>query len=259
MSSIHQGISTISGNERRAQLRAKIKKGELVIAPGVFEMISAKVADRMGFDALYMTGYGTVASYLGLPDAGIATYSDMVNRVTQFASITATPMICDGDTGYGGLLNVMHTVRGYEMAGACAIQLEDQEFPKKCGHMMGRRVVPAEDMAAKIRVAVQTRTDPNFMIIARTDARTTHGLDEALRRAEMYAKAGADMLFVESPESVEEMERIGRSFDLPLVANMVEGGRTPVLPFEQLKAIGYGLAIFPATAFLAAGAAFESV
>jgi len=259
MSTLHQGISTISGTERRAQLRAKIKKGELVIAPGVFEMISAKVADRMGFDALYMTGYGTVASYLGLPDAGIATYSDMVNRVTQFASITATPMICDGDTGYGGLLNVMHTVRGYEMAGACAIQLEDQEFPKKCGHMMGRRVVPAEDMAAKIRVAVQTRTDPNFLIIARTDARTTHGLDEALRRAEMYAKAGADLLFVESPESVEEMERIGRSFDLPLVANMVEGGRTPVLPFEQLKSIGYGLAIFPATAFLAAGAAFESV
>ena len=255
MSNIHQGISTLSGNQRRAQLRAKIKKGELVIAPGVFEMISAKVADRMGFDALYMTGYGTVASYLGLPDAGIATYSDMVNRVTQFASITATPMICDGDTGYGGLLNVMHTVRGYEMAGACAIQLEDQEFPKKCGHMLGRRVVPAEDMAAKIRVAVQTRNDPNFLIIARTDARTTHGLDEALRRAELYAKAGADLLFVESPESVEEMERIGRSFDLPLVANMVEGGRTPVLPFEQLKSIGYGLAIFPATAFLA----FESV
>jgi 2-methylisocitrate lyase-like PEP mutase family enzyme len=259
MSSIHHGISTLSGNERRAQLRAKIKKGELVIAPGVFEMISAKVADRMGFDALYMTGYGTVASYLGLPDAGIATYSDMVNRVTQFASITATPLICDGDTGYGGLLIVMHTVRGYEMAGACAIQLEDQEFPKKCGHMLGRRVVPAEDMAAKIRVAVQTRNDPNFMIIARTDARTTHGLDEALRRAEMYARAGADLLFVESPESVEEMARIGSSFDLPLVANMVEGGRTPVLSREDLQAIGYRLAIFPAAAFLAAGAAFESV
>ena len=119
MSTLHQGISTISGTERRAQLRAKIKKGELVIAPGVFEMISAKVADRMGFDALYMTGYGTVASYLGLPDAGIATYSDMVNRVTQFASITATPMICDGDTGYGGLLNVMHTVRGWYLQLFC--------------------------------------------------------------------------------------------------------------------------------------------
>jgi 2-methylisocitrate lyase-like PEP mutase family enzyme len=256
---IKQGISTLSHTQRRALLKQRLNQGQLVVAPGVFEMVSAKMADQMGFDALYMTGYGTVASYLGMPDAGLATYSDMVNRVTQFTSITQTPMICDGDTGYGGLLNVMHTVRGYEAAGACAIQLEDQEFPKKCGHMLGRRVVPAQDMADKIRVAVETRSDPNFLIIARTDARTTLGLDEALRRAELYAKAGADILFVESPESVEEMQLIGRSFDLPLVANMVEGGRTPVLSFEELQAIGYGLAIFPATAFLAAAKAFEHV
>jgi 2-methylisocitrate lyase-like PEP mutase family enzyme len=256
---IKQGISTLSHTQRRALLKQRLNQGQLVVAPGVFEMVSAKMADQMGFDALYMTGYGTVASYLGMPDAGLATYSDMVNRVTQFTSITQTPMICDGDTGYGGLLNVMHTVRGYEAAGACAIQLEDQEVPKKCGHMLGRRVVPAQDMADKIRVAVETRSDPNFLIIARTDARTTLGLDEALRRAELYAKAGADILFVESPESVEEMQMIGRSFDLPLVANMVEGGRTPVLSFEELQAIGYGLAIFPATAFLAAAKAFEHV
>jgi 2-methylisocitrate lyase-like PEP mutase family enzyme len=256
---IDKGISTISHTQRRALLRERLTKGRLVVAPGVFEMVSAKMADRMGFEALYMTGYGTVASYLGLPDAGLATYTDMVNRVHQFTSITQTPMICDGDTGYGGLLNVMHTVRGYEAAGACAIQLEDQEFPKKCGHMLGRSVIPAQDMADKIRVAVETRNDPNFQIIARTDARTTLGLDEALRRAEVYARAGADVLFVESPESIEEMERIAKHFDLPLVANMVEGGRTPVLSFEQLQAIGYGLAIFPATAFLAAGAAMQSV
>jgi 2-methylisocitrate lyase-like PEP mutase family enzyme len=168
-------------------------------------------------------------------------------------------MICDGDTGYGGLLNVMHTVRGYERAGACAIQLEDQEFPKKCGHMLGRRVVPAQQMVEKIRVAVESRTDPDFLIIARTDARTTLGLDEALRRAEMYARAGADLLFVESPESVQEMQTICRHFDVPLVANMVEGGRTPVLSQTELQQLGYGLVIFPATAFLAAGAAFESV
>lgn len=256
---MRQGLSTISNADRRAQLRAKVQKGNLVVAPGVFEMISAKVADRMGFDALYMTGYGTVASFMGLPDAGLASYTDMVNRVTQFASITQTPMICDGDTGYGGYLNVMHTVRGYEAAGACAIQLEDQEFPKKCGHMLGRRVVPAQTMVEKIKVAVETRSDPNFLIIARTDARTTLGLDEAMRRAEMYARAGADLLFLESPESIEEMERIGRAFDLPLVANMVEGGRTPVLSYDDLKSLGYGLVIFPATAFLAAGAAFEQV
>ncbi|MDB5805153.1 MAG: isocitrate lyase/PEP mutase family protein [Betaproteobacteria bacterium] len=242
---------------RRAALKTHISSGRQIAAPGIYDMISAKIADRMGFEALYMTGYGVVASYLGLPDAGIATYTDMVNRVTQFGLVTSTPLICDGDTGYGGLLNVAHTVRGYEAAGACAIQLEDQEFPKKCGHMLGRRVVPIEDMATKIRVAVEARSDPDFMIIARTDARTTLGLDEALRRAEAYARAGADMLFIESPESVAEMERIGKSFDLPLVANMVEGGRTPVLPADELQRIGYRLAIFPALGFLSAGAALE--
>jgi 2-methylisocitrate lyase-like PEP mutase family enzyme len=256
---MHNGFSQVSNASRRSQLAARLRQGDLVVAPGVFEMISAKMADRMGFDALYMTGYGTVASYLGLPDAGLATYTDMVNRVQQFTAITSTPMICDGDTGYGGLLNVMHTVRGYERAGACAIQLEDQEFPKKCGHMLGRRVVPAQQMVEKIRVAVESRTDPDFLIIARTDARTTLGLDEALRRAEMYARAGADLLFVESPESVQEMQTICRHFDVPLVANMVEGGRTPVLSQTELQQLGYGLVIFPATAFLAAGAAFESV
>jgi len=254
-----RGISRVSYADRRARLAQRLREKRLVSAPGVFEMVSAKMADRMGFEALYMTGYGTVASYLGLPDAGLASYSDMVNRVQQFASVTATPMICDGDTGYGGLLNVMHTVRGYEAAGACAIQLEDQEFPKKCGHMLGRQVIAAQSMAEKIRVAVESRSDPNFLIIARTDARTSLGLDEALRRAELYARAGADLLFVESPESVEEMERIGRAFDVPLVANMVEGGRTPVLSREDLQALGYRLAIFPAAAFLAAGAAFEGV
>lgn len=254
-----QGISTKTGTQKRAELKARFTKGHLVVAPGVFEMVSAKIADQMGFEALYMTGYGTVASYMGLPDAGLASYTDMVNRVAQYASITDTPMICDGDTGYGGLLNVMHTVRGYETAGACAIQLEDQEFPKKCGHMLGRRVVPVDDMVAKIKVAAETRTDKNFQIIARTDARTVHGLDEALRRMEKYARAGADILFIESPESIEEMEAIGKAFDLPLVANMVETGRTPVLTKEELQRIGFGLVIFPSAAFLSAGAAFKNV
>lgn len=242
---------------KRKQFASRIRRRELVPAPGVFDLISAKIADRLGFEALYMTGYGVVASHLGLPDAGLATYSDMVGRVAQIAAMTRTPLVADGDTGYGGLLNVQHTVRGYEAAGAVAIQLEDQEFPKKCGHMLGRRVVPAADMAAKIRVAVESRDDPDFLVIARTDARTTLGLDEALRRAEAYLEAGADVLFVESPESVEEMERIGRTFDVPLVANMVEGGRTPVLDAATLQALGYRLAIFPALGFLAAGAALE--
>ena len=247
----------MDASELRGDFKRALASGKLVIAPGVFDMISAKLADRAGFDALYMTGYGVVASHLGLPDAGLATYSDMVGRVDCIAHGVSTPLICDADTGYGGLLNVMHTVRGYEAAGACALQLEDQEFPKKCGHMLGRRVIPCEDMEAKIRVAVESRSDANLLVIARTDARTTLGLDEALRRAERYARAGADLLFIESPESVEEMERIGRAFDLPLVANMVEGGRTPILPADELERIGYRLAIFPAIGFLAAGAALE--
>jgi 2-methylisocitrate lyase-like PEP mutase family enzyme len=240
-------------------LRSRLKRPELITAPGIYDMISARIADRMGFPALYMTGFGVVASYLGLPDAGLATYTEMVGRVTQICTIAKTPLIADADTGYGGLLNVAHTVRGYIKAGAAALQLEDQEFPKKCGHTPGRRVIPLEDMAKKIRVAVDARGDDDILIIARTDARTAHGLDEALRRAEAYAKAGADILFIESPESEQEMEKICASFELPLLANMVEGGRTPVLSAQRLAALGYKIAIFPATGFLAAGAALESV
>lgn len=240
-------------------LAARLKQPGLVSAPGVFDMISAKIADSIGFDALYMTGYGIAASYLGLPDAGLATYTDMVGRAHQIAAGTTTPLMADADTGYGGLLNVDFTVRGYEVAGVQAIQIEDQEFPKKCGHTPGRRVIPREEAVRKIRVAVEARASKDTLIIARTDARAPHGLDEALRRAEGFAKAGADMLFVEAPESVEEMQRIGRSFDLPLIANMVEGGRTPLLPKAELEKIGYKIAIFPTAGFLAAAAAMRSV
>ena len=242
-----------------ASLRDKLKPGKLLTCPGVFDGISVRLADRLGFDCLYMTGYGTVASHLGLPDAGLASYRDMVDRVRVFAGLATTPMVADGDTGYGGLLNVEHTVRGYEQAGAAAIQLEDQEFPKKCGHTPGRRVIPIEQAAAKIRVAAEARDSRDFLIVARTDARTAHGLDEALRRAEAFAKAGADVLFVESPESVEEMERIGKAFDLPLLVNVVEGGKTPVLSAEEYIGLGYQMAIYPAVGFLAVGAALEAV
>jgi len=242
----------------RRQLADRMKKPELIVAPGVFDGVSVRIADRMGFDCLYMTGYGVVASYLGLPDAGIATYGDMVNRVTMIANHAKTPFIADGDTGYGGLLNVQQTVRGYEAAGACGIQLEDQEFPKKCGHMMGRRVIPTQDMAAKVRVAVESRSDKNFLIVARTDSRTTYGIDEALRRGEAYLQAGADVIFIESPESVEEMKKICDTFKgVPTLANMVEGGRTPVLDAKSLQELGYRIAIFPGTGFLAAAKAVE--
>jgi 2-methylisocitrate lyase-like PEP mutase family enzyme len=244
---------------QRARLRRRLTEPGLVLAPGVFDMVSLRLADTFGFDALYMTGFGTVASYMGLPDAGLATYSDMVSRVSAMAGMAQTPLIADADTGYGGLLNIRHTIRGYEAAGAAAIQLEDQEFPKKCGHTPGRRVISTEDMVQKIQVAVDSRTDPNFLIIARTDARTTLGLEEALRRAQAYAAAGADILFVESPESEEEMRLIGQSLKTPLVANMVEKGRTPVLSKDELESLGYKLAIFPVTALLSAVHAMQGV
>jgi 2-methylisocitrate lyase-like PEP mutase family enzyme len=232
----------------------------VIAAPGVYDMVSLRMAARMGFDALYMTGYGTVASHLGLPDAGLASYTDMVGRVALMAQMSNAPLIADGDTGYGGLLNVRHAVRGYERASAAAIQLEDQEFPKKCGHTPGRRVVSAEDMLRRIAVAAEARTSPDFLIIARTDARSSLGLAEAIRRARAYAKAGADLLFVESPETEEEMIAIGRELgDMPLVANMVEGGRTPMLSSVRLAEIGYALAIYPVAGLLSAAAALDAV
>jgi 2-methylisocitrate lyase-like PEP mutase family enzyme len=247
-------------DDRRAALAARIRNREWTSLPGIFEMISARIADGMGFPALYMTGYGTVASYLGVPDAGLATYTDMLDRVAKFAELCTTPFIADGDTGYGGLLNLERTVKGYERAGAAGIQLEDQQFPKKCGHTPGRRVIALEEAAAKIRLAVESRDSKDFLIVARTDARGAHGLDEALKRGEAFAKAGADVLFIESPQSVEEMERLGKAFKgKPLLANMVEGGFTPLLPVKDLERIGYTLAIYPCTGFLAMGAALRQV
>ncbi len=240
-------------------LKQKLEAGQFIAAPGIFDGISVRIAEAMGFDALYMTGYGTVGSHLGLPDAGLASYRDMVERVKVFTSIAKTPMIADGDTGYGGLLNVEHTVRGYEGAGAAGIQIEDQEFPKKCGHTPMRRVIPLEDMLKKIKVAVAARDSEDFLIVARTDARTGHGLDEAIKRGEAFAKAGADIVFVESPESVEEMEKIGAYIDALLLVNVVEGGRTPVLPAADYQRIGYNIAIYPGAGFLAMGAALKSV
>ncbi len=236
---------------KRPSLRSVLASGQFVLAPGIFDMITARIADTLGFAALYMTGYGVTAAHLGLPDAGLATYTDMVGRVRAICEGTSTPLIADADTGYGGLVNVRHTVRGYERAGARGIQIEDQEMPKKCGHTPGRRVIAAEEMVLKIRVAIDSRDSDETLIIARTDARTSLGLDEALRRAEAYARAGADVIFVESPESEAEMARIGQAIDKPLLANMVQFGRTPIVPADRLKAMGFAIAIYPGLALAA--------
>ena len=249
-------------HSKSVTLAAKLRDGDdFIVAPGVYDMISAKMADRMGFHALYMTGSGTVASHLGLPDAGIATYTDMVSRAGRVAGGTQTPLIADADTGYGGPVNVRETVRGYEMAGVSAIQIEDQDFPKKCGHLTGHKLIPAEDMVTKIKVALDSRLSEDTLIIARTDARKAVGRDEAMRRSEMYVEAGADILFYEAPADVEEMRDIGQRFggDIPLLSNMVNGGVTPVMTPDELKALGYRIAIFPSSGFLATCNALNDV
>lgn len=239
-------------------LRQKLDRGEFIVAPGLHDMIAASVANKVGFDIVYGTGYWLTASSLGLPDAGIATYTQMLDRMATLVRTSQGAVIADADTGYGGLLNVHHTVRGYEAAGVTAIQLEDQEFPKKCGHTPGKRCVPTQDMVDKIRVAAAAREDKkNFLIIARTDARAALGVDETMRRLEAYAEAGADILFFEAPQSEEEMRRACAAFDTPMLANMADGGKTPILPAKVLEEIGFALAIYPSLTSLAAAAAME--
>jgi 2-methylisocitrate lyase-like PEP mutase family enzyme len=239
-------------------LRQKLDAGTFFVVPGLQDMIAAVVADKVGFDIVYGSGYWLTASALGLPDAGIATYTEMVDRMRTVVRSSRAALIADADTGYGGLLNVHHTVRGYEQAGVTAIQIEDQEFPKKCGHTPFKRCIPTEDMVQKIQVACAAREDKqNFLVIARTDARAGDGLDAALRRLEAYARAGADVLFFEAPQSEEEMRRACEAFDLPMMANLSNGGKTPMLPAETLAEIGYAFAIYPALTSLAAAAAME--
>lgn len=242
----------------KTTFREILRQPGILTLPGVYDGISARVANSLGFPALYMTGYGAVASALGVPDAGLASVTEMLDRVRCIAAAIDVPFIADGDTGYGGLLNVDRTVRAYAAAGAAGIQLEDQEIPKKCGHTEYRRVIPRDEAVRKIQVAVDGRPDADFLIVARTDARYSEGLDEALRRAEGFLKAGADILFVESPESPEELRRIGETFrGAALLANMVEGGRTPFLSAAELEGMGFKVALFPGTGFLTAAQALR--
>lgn len=239
------------------RLKDLLAGDEFILAPGVFEMFSAHIADRMGFKALYMTGYGVSGSYLGQPDAGIVTYTDMVGRARAIAGGTTTPLIADADTGFGGLINVRQTVRGYEEAGVQAIQIEDQEMPKKCGHTPNRRVVPLPEMLRRIEVAVDSRRHDDTLIIARTDSRTALGLDEAIKRGKAFAKAGADIVFIEAPESADEFRRVGDSVDAWLLANMVPTGSSPEIPSDDLKAWGFNIAIYPSAGMGVVCAALE--
>lgn len=238
--------------------RTKLAAGKFFVVPGIQDMIAAVIANKVGFDIVYGTGYWLTASAWGLPDAGIATYSEMKNRMETLARTSNAAVIADADTGYGGLLNVHHTVKGYEAAGVTAVQLEDQEFPKKCGHTPFKRLIPVEDMVQKIKVAVDARTSDDLVIIARTDARQSEGMDGVLRRLEAYDKAGADVVFPEALQSEEEMRKACATFEKPVMANMSNGGLSPVPNASVLAEIGYAYAIYPSLTSLVACTAMET-
>src|SRR4029077_85027 len=227
------------------------------VAPGLHDMIAALVCNKIGFDFVYASGYWTTASAHGLPDAGIATYTQMLERVATLVRTVNAGVIADADAGYGGLLNVQYTVRGYEEAGGVAIQIEDQEFPKKCGHTPFKRVVPTIDMVEKVKVACEARRSAETLIVARTDARQTDGFEGAMKRGQAYANAGADIIFIEALESEKEMRQACARIRKPMMANMADGGRTPISSKAELAAMGYRLAIFPAITGLASAHAAE--
>ncbi|MGO9374867.1 MAG: oxaloacetate decarboxylase [Syntrophobacteraceae bacterium] len=227
------------------KLRQLISQPGLIVAPGAYDAWSARLIEKAGFPVVYMTGYGVSASAIGQPDIGLLTMTEMVNVARNMVNAINIPLIADGDTGYGGILNVIRTVREYEQAGIAAIQLEDQVYPKRCGHMEGKQLVPVEEMITKLRAAVHARKSPDFIIIARTDARAVTGLQDAIARANAYAEVGADVIFLEAPESVDEMKVIAASIDRPLLANMVESGKTPFIDSNALLEIGYKIIIYP--------------
>nr|WP_244147424.1 isocitrate lyase/PEP mutase family protein [Desulfovermiculus halophilus] len=218
---------------------------EIIVAPGVYSALPAMIAENAGFQAVYMSGYTTAAVLLGVPDIGLITMAEMAENAGRINDAVSVPVVADCDNGYGNALNVMRSVRAYEKAGVSAIQLEDQIFPKKCGHMAGKEVISAEEMVGKIHAARDAREDPDLVIIARTDARTVVGFDEAVRRSNMYAEAGADIVFLESPTSEDEMRQIPRLVNAPVMANMVEAGKSPLFTNQQLEEMGYSLVIWP--------------
>ena len=236
------------------RLRTLLAQPGLLVAPGAYDGLSARLIAQAGFSAVYMTGFGTAASVLGQPDVGLLTMSEMVGRAAALAAVVGDlPLIADADTGYGNPINVRRTVREYERAGAAAIHIEDQVWPKKCGHMEGKQVIPTDEMVQKIRAAVEARQDPDFVIIARTDANAVYGLEDALRRGRAYREAGADVIFIEAPRSMEELRSIAQAFpDVPLLYNWAESGKTPLLSLEEIHALGFKLVIFPVSLLFAA-------
>lgn len=251
----------LRGKRQKAPRLAEMIRGrQAILAPGAYDALTARLIERAGFPAVYMTGFGTSASLLGRPDVGLLTMSQMVDNARRIVQAVDVPVIADADTGYGNPLNVIRTVQEYELAGVSAIHIEDQVTPKKCGHMENKQVIPTAEMAEKIRAAVEARSSGDFLIIARTDARAVEGLDNALRRAGAYREAGADILFIEAPQNGDEVAQIARAFSsVPLLFNWAEGGKTPPMPLERLNELGYRIVIFPISALLTAAKAVQAV
>src|SRR5436190_11774499 len=235
-------------------LRELLAGPELLVAPGAYDALSARLIAQAGFSAVYMSGFGTAASVLGQPDVGLLTMSEMVSRASALATVVGdVPLIADADTGYGNPINVGRTIREYERTGVAGLHLEDQVWPKKCGHMEGKQVIPMDEMVQKIRAAVDARQDPDFVIIARTDANAVNGLEDALRRGQAYREAGADVIFIEAPRSMTKLRSIAQAFPgVPLLFNWAESGKTPPLSLEEIRTLGFKLVIFPVSLLFAA-------
>jgi 2-methylisocitrate lyase-like PEP mutase family enzyme len=233
-----------SAMKHTTKLRELVNDEAILLTPGTYDPLMAKLIAQAGFKAIEMNGAGVTYSTLAMPDLGLVTMTEMVERARRVADASDLPVICDADTGYGNALNVIRTVREFERAGVAAIRIEDQEMPKRCGHFLGKTLVSTEEMVGKVKAALDTRTDPDFLIIARTDARTVDGFEAALDRVRAYAEAGADVVFVESPRTVDELAAIPKAVDVPVLANMIEGGLSPLLSAAELERLGYSVVLF---------------
>jgi len=250
----------VTREEKTARLRSLLASGKILLAPGCFNPVSAILIEQAGFDAIYISGAGIAVNNLGFPDIGLTTMTEILESARNIAGVTSLPVICDVDTGYGNALNVTRTIREFESAGIAGIQMEDQVIPKKCGHIEGKQLVSKNEMVQKIRAAVDSRRDPNFVVIARTDAVAVEGLDSAISRGLAYKEAGADIIFVEAPRSVEDMRRVTSAIPGLHMANMVEkGGKTPILPLAQLQELGFNFVIYPGSTWMAAIKSIQEV
>ncbi len=243
----------------RSTLRELLAGPDLVMAPGVADALNARLVAREGFKVIYMTGSGTAASRLGMPDIGLLTMTEMVDNAGRIADASGLPVIADADTGYGGPINVQRTTRAYERAGVAGIHIEDQQWPKRCGHLQGKTLIPAAEMAAKVRAATDAREDKDFVVIARTDALSVEGFEQALDRGRLYEEAGADMIFIEAPNTLDQLAAVPRSFRVPTLFNMASSGKTPFLSAQEIQKLGFKVVIYPNFMLLAAVTAAQGV